>query len=257
MSVVLVEEKGTIATLRLNRPEVRNALNPETLQTLKAELDRLAAKCETRCLVIAGSEEAFCAGADLKAGIDASKGLGAVLDAYYHPLVESLIAFPAPTIAVVEGVATGAGLSLALLCDMVLVEEGARLSLRFSQIGLVPDTGASWTVPQRIGHARAMALMLTGKEISGKEAEKIGLVAASYSTSDLWPTAHGLAFMLSQGATATLVRIRKALMGAQSNSLIEQLALEAELQTEAGAAPDFAEAIAAFMAKRPPVFSGK
>jgi 2-(1,2-epoxy-1,2-dihydrophenyl)acetyl-CoA isomerase len=252
-----IEQAGSIVTLRLNRPEVRNALNHALLARLKSALDDLASSGSVRALILTGNAQAFSAGADLKSGLDNPQDLGEVLDEHYHPLVQSLIDFPAPTIAKVEGVATGAGLSLALLCDVGLVAEDARISLRFSQIGLVPDTGATWTVPRLIGHARAMALMLTGAEITGKEAAKMGMFAQHAPTANLDHMVNATAAHLATGATSTLVRIRKALLQSNQNTLEQQLALEGQLQTEAGKTEDFASAIAAFAQKRPPIFTGK
>ena len=252
-----IEER--VATITLNRPERLNSFNPEMHLALRAALERAAR--ESRAILITGAGRGFCAGQDLSdrsvgAG-DAPPDIGGSIDLYYKPLVLQLKALSQPLICAVNGVAAGAGASLALACDMVFAARSASFIQAFAKIGLIPDTGGTWFLPHRIGHARAMGLALTGDKLPAETAEQWGLIWKCVPDEELMAIATAQARQFAAGPTRAYQRIKQAIQAAASNPLEDQLSVEREFMAELGLSADYREGVDAFMNKRPPVFTGK
>ena len=257
-----VTQEGAVRTLTLNRPEALNSLNTPLLEGLLGALQRAGSDAAVRCIVITGEGRAFCAGQDLSdplvapdATPDATpKDLAELLERHYAPLVERLRTMPVPTLASVNGVAAGAGASLALNCDLVLAARSARFIQAFVKIGLLPDSGATWLLPRLVGRGRALGLAMLGDALQADEAERIGLIWRSVDDGALTEKTQALAHRLAALPTRALVATRAAIDAAQGLSLTEAVAAEARLQSVLGAAHDFSEGLAAFAGRRPPVF---
>ena len=264
-SLVLSAQQGAVLTLTLNRPESLNSFTSALHRQLMAALDAAAADAAVRCLVITGAGRGFCAGQDLSDPMVAPqpdpaavpKDLGAVIDDYYRPLVLRLRSMPMPVVAAVNGVAAGAGANLALACDIVLAGRSASFIQAFSKIGLIPDSGGTWLLPRLVGRARALGLALLGDKLPAAEAERIGLIWRCVDDTALADAALSLASRLAARSTRGLVATRHAFDAAQALSLDVALVEEARLQHELGFAHDYQEGIAAFMAKRAPVFTDR
>jgi 2-(1,2-epoxy-1,2-dihydrophenyl)acetyl-CoA isomerase len=254
---VLVTDHGDWVEITLNRPDRLNSFNDAMHLALRAALDAAASK---RAVLLTGAGRAFCAGQDLSdrdpARMDGPPDLSATLRNFYNPLIRQIRALDAPVICAVNGVAAGAGANVALACDLVLAAEGASFIQSFCNVGLVPDAGGTWTLTHRLGEARAKALALTGERLSARMAADWGLIWKAVPDAALMEEARALAARLSQGPTFGLARTKHAINAAGANDLDAQLDLEAELQGRCGAHPDYAEGVAAFLAKRPPAFRG-
>lgn len=258
---------GPVARLTLNRPDKLNAFTGEMHAELRDALDKLQAgggECgQARVLVLAASGKGFCAGQDLADPEIAFRpgepppSLGDVVERNYAPLVDRLTRLRVPTVAAVQGVAAGAGLSLALACDMVIAAESASFMLPFAKIGLIPDTGASWAVPQRIGLARAMGLALTGHKLAAAKAAEWGLIWECVANGALEPAVDALTQQLAALPTHAIVRTRQAMLAAHAQSIAQHLAYEGLLMHELGRSADYAEGVAAFLEKRAPNFKGR
>ena len=183
--------------------------------------------------------------------------IGNVVEANYKPLVLRLQNLRVPTIAAVNGIAAGAGASVALACDLVVAAKSASFLQAFSKIGLVPDTGGTWFLPQRVGMARAMGLALLAEKLPAEKAAEWGLIWAAVADADFAATVDGLATQLSTAPTKALVRTRQALHAAPGHTLEQQLSFEGSFMRELGWSPDYAEGVAAFMEKRAPKFTGE
>lgn len=261
MPSVLASLDAGVLTLTLNRPEKLNAFNPEMHQALRQGLERAADQTEVRAVILTGAGRGFCAGQDLSerdvsagaAPIDLSVSLGS----HYNPLVRRLRALPKPIVCAVNGVAAGAGVNIALACDIVLAARSARFVQAFSRIGLVPDSGGTYFLPRLVGTARAMGLALLAESISAEQAEEWGLIWKAVSDDRLGAEAATLAERLSRGPTKGFGLLKKALYASSGNSLDAQLDLERDLQREAGLSEDYREGVTAFKEKREPKFSGK
>ena len=252
---------AAVATLTLNRPDKLNSFNGAMHAELRDALDAVQADKTIRVLVITGAGRGFCAGQDL-ADPDMALGhlqpdIGNVVEANYKPLVLRLQNLRVPTVAMVNGIAAGAGASLALACDLVIAGKSASFLQAFSKIGLVPDTGGTWFLPQRIGMARAMGLALLADKLPAEKAAEWGLIWQAVEDADLAATVGKLAAQLASMPTKALVRTRQALHAAPSHTLEQQLSMEAGFMRELGWSPDFAEGVTAFMEKRPPQFTGQ
>ena len=245
-----------IATLTLNRPETINGLN-STLrrEVLDAVID---AGQKARALVITGAGKGFCSGQDLT---DVSSienlDLDAVLRDEYVPMLNAIYDCPIPTIAAVNGPAAGAGANLALAPDIVIAKEGAFFQQGFANIGLIPDAGGTYWLPRQVGFARAMGAALFAERISGREAADMGMIFEAVPDDEFDAHVAKRAAHLAQGPTGTYKLIKQAVRQSYDNSLLEQLALEGELQNIAGASSDFSEGVAAFLEKRKPKFTGQ
>ena len=258
---ILFTTQDGIARLTLNRPDKLNSFTGAMHAELRDALDRIQADKTMRVLVITGAGRAFCAGQDL-ADPDMAVGatmpdVGNVVEQNYKPLILRLQNLRVPTVAMVNGVAAGAGASLALACDLVIAGKGASFLQAFSKIGLVPDTGGTWFLPQRVGMARAMGLAMLADKLPAEKAAEWGLIWQAVEDADLAATVDKLATQLSTMPTKALVRTRQALHAAPTHTLEQQLSMEGGFMRELGWSPDFAEGVAAFMEKRAPRFTGQ
>ncbi|MEV0311578.1 enoyl-CoA hydratase-related protein [Nonomuraea fuscirosea] len=249
-----------VATVTLDRPEAMNSLTAETKQELLAGLRRAAADRAVRAVLLTGSGRAFCAGQDLRehaANLEAGRGLADTVRAHYNPIVELIATMAKPVVAAVNGVAAGAGASLAFACDLRVASEKAKFALAFAGIGLAPDTGASWTLQRLVGPGRAAELMLLGEALDAARALELGLVTRVVPPGEVLKTAQDLAVRLAQGPTLAYAATKRALAYAATHSLPDSLALEAELQDECVATRDHREATRAFLAKEVPAFNAE
>jgi 2-(1,2-epoxy-1,2-dihydrophenyl)acetyl-CoA isomerase len=257
---ILVSRKGDVTTLTLNRPERINAFNVEMHARLREAIAGVAGD-GTRCLVITGAGKGFCAGQDLSDRVrkpgDPPPDLGESLDARYNPLIRGLKALPMPVIAAVNGIAAGAGANLALACDIVVAARSASFVQSFAKVGLIPDSGGTWTLPRLVGQARALGLMMLGDKISAEQAEQWGMIWQCVDDADLDAHVYGMAAKLAAAPTRGLALMKQALQCSAANTLDTQLDLERDLQREAGRSHDYQEGVAAFMGKRPPNFEGR
>lgn len=257
---ILYESADGVARLTLNRPERLNSLDGAMHAELRDALARVAAD-GSRVLVVTGAGRGFCAGQDLgerQAAPGAERAdLGASIERNYKPLVLTLRSLPLPTVAAVNGVAAGAGASLALACDLVVAAASASFIQAFSRLGLVPDSGATWFLPRLVGRARALGLAMLGERLSAADAADWGLIWRCVDDASFAGFVDGLARSLAAGPTRGLVRTRVAMDAGATATLAAQLDLERDLQRELGYTDDYAEGVAAFASRREPRFSGR
>lgn len=258
---ILSEVEQGVMTITLNRPDRLNSFNDLMHQQLAACLTQAERDDNVRCLLITGAGRGFCAGQDLNdRNVDPSgpaPDLGLSVERFYNPLVRRLAALPKPVIAAVNGVAAGAGATLALGCDIVLAARSANFVMAFSKLGLVPDCGGSWFLPRVAGRARAMGLALLGEKLSAEQAAQWGMIWQQVEDAELADTSRQLARHLATQPTFGLGLIKKALQVSETNGLDAQLDLERDYQRLAGRSDDYREGVSAFLTKRPPQFSGK
>ncbi len=254
---ILVEAQPGYRLITLNRPERLNALTVEMAEALSAALDAAAAEESCRALLLTGAGRAFCAGQDLTAIVGkAPADLARLLD-HYNPLIRKLRALAVPVVCAVNGVAAGAGANLALACDIVLAARGASFVQPFARIGLIPDCGGTWLLPRLVGMARARALSMLAEPVAAATAAEWGMIWQVVEDDRLMAEARALAARLASAATLGLALTKRALDAAEANDFDHQLDLERDLQAEAAISPDHAEGVRAFLAKRPPVFTGR
>ena len=259
---VLYETDGPVAILTLNRPQALNSFTRQMHHDLWAALDRVEADESVRALVITGAGRGFCAGADLsefdfREGPDIMHRAdpGPVIDEAFNPTTRRLVDVSVPTICAVNGVAAGAGASLVMTCDIAIAAPGASFIQAFSKIGLVPDSGGTWLLPQRIGLALAMGLALTGDKLSAADAKSMGMIWDVQE--DALGTAKAMAQRLAAMPTKALIATRHLLRNAHTHTLHEQLDLERDVQSRLGFTHDYIEGVTAFLQKRSPEFKGK
>ncbi|WP_454732326.1 MULTISPECIES: enoyl-CoA hydratase-related protein [Cupriavidus] len=256
-SPVLYHAAEGVATITLNRPDVLNALNAELLAELRAAVERAAQDDAVRALVLTGNGRGFCAGADLAGRQGEMKDSGTLLRERYHPIILALRSMPKPVVTSVNGVAAGAGMSLALAGDVVLAGRSASFLQAFSKIGLVPDAGSTYFLPRYAGEMRARALAILAEKIDAEEAHRIGLVWKVHADDALAAETARLAAHLAQMPTFAYGLIKEALNASFGSNLPDQLEREASLQTRASGSQDFKEGVAAFLEKRKPQFKGR
>jgi 2-(1,2-epoxy-1,2-dihydrophenyl)acetyl-CoA isomerase len=255
---ILFEVDQGVARITLNRPDVLNSIHTAMSGEIQEALGRAAREREIRALLLTGTGRGFCAGQDL----DEVRPGGTVKDFAAHarnaytPIVRGLRALEKPVICAVNGVAAGAGANLALACDLVLAAEEASFVQVFAKIGLVPDTGGSFFLPRLVGMARATALAMLAEKITAAQAVDIGLIYRACPAASLDEEASKLAVHLATQPTLGLGLTKRLLNASWVNDLETQLELEAECQGAAGRSADYAEGVAAFLAKRKPVFTG-
>ncbi|HEY3261332.1 MAG TPA: enoyl-CoA hydratase-related protein [Pseudonocardiaceae bacterium] len=259
--VLLVDDAGGVRTLTLNRPDAYNSFTAELKETLLAELRWAAGEPTVRAVVITGAGRAFSAGQDLREHVEVLNADGdapmRTVDEHYNPLVRALTTMPKPVIAAVNGTAAGAGASLAFACDLRIAAESAKFLLAFAGVGLSADTGASWTLPRLVGYGRAMEMMLLGQPVTAPEALRIGMVNRVVPDGTALAAASELAVSLAAGPTTAYARIKEAMLAAAGAELEQALAIESRSQAELAQTADHREAVQAFVAKRPPSFSGR
>ncbi len=257
---LLIEPREGYRRLVLNRPEKINALNGALLEGLIQALDDAAADPGCRALLITGTGRGFCAGQDLGEVPEGGAVIldpGAVIERLYNPLIRRLRAIPLPVVCAVNGIAAGAGASLALACDIVLAARSAKFIQAFVRIGLVPDSGGTFFLPHLVGAARARALAMLGEPVGAEQAEAWGMIWRAVDDEALAGEAERLTAHLATQPTQAIALIKRALDAAESNGLDAQLALERDLQCQAARTPDCAEGVRAFLEKRPPRFTGQ
>lgn len=256
--LVLHDREGSVATITLNRPDVLNALNEPLACALLEEIERASADPRIRAVVLTGAGRGFSAGADLASvPPDAAIDLGALLRRRYHPMILAIRSMPKPVVCAVNGVAAGAGMSIALAADIVLAARSASFVQAFAKIGLVPDAGSTWLLPRLVGEARARALALLGERIDAETALRFGMIWQVFDDGELLPSAQRLASHLATQPTRAHALIKQAFDGSTERSLAAQLEHEAGLQAQAGRTEDFREGVAAFLERRAPVFRGR
>jgi 2-(1,2-epoxy-1,2-dihydrophenyl)acetyl-CoA isomerase len=251
-----VERDGGVATLTLDRPDALNAQTRASRRALVRDLRALSADAAVRCVVLTGAGRAFCAGQDLREP-DALVDVDVMIRETYIPIVEALVGMPKPVVAAINGAAVGAGLSIALACDLRYMADDAVLMLAFSNIGLVPDCGGTTLLLRAVGHARAFELAATGRRVQAGEALALGLVQRVLPRDEVLPAAQGLAAELAARPTLALAWTKRLLRAAEQSTLADVMELEAQLQASAVATHDHAEGVAAFLEKREPRFEGR
>lgn len=259
-STIIFAEDQAVASITLNRPDKLNSFNTTMHGELRHALKRVRATGTARCLLLTGAGRGFCAGQDLSDRVmgegAAAPDLAHTLATLYNPLVMTLRDLPMPVVCAVNGVAAGAGANLALGCDIVLAARSASFIQAFCRLGLVPDCGGTYLLPRLAGAARAMGLAMLGDKLSAEQAANWGLIWKVVDDDKLSGEASSLARHLATQPTRGLALIKKAIHASPSNTLEEQLAMEASLQREAGRTADYREGVAAFMGKRPANFTG-
>jgi 2-(1,2-epoxy-1,2-dihydrophenyl)acetyl-CoA isomerase len=247
-----------VATITLDRPDALNALTIPLKHELLAALDRAASDTEVRAIVVTGAGRAFCAGQDLRERLEpGAPPLDVELRERYNPIILAMHRLDKPIVGAINGVAAGAGASLAFACDVRVAAEGASFLLAFGRIGLIPDSGATWFLPRLVGAARAAELALLGESLSAADAERIGLVTRVVPGDTLLAEASAVAARLAAMAPRAVSLTKRALGSTWTATLEAQLETEATLQGIAGATGDHAEGLAAFVEKRAPRFTGE
>ena len=258
-TIEFVIEDG-LARLTFNRPDRLNSFNAQMHEEVRATMQTVQRDDRIRCLLISGNGRAFCAGQDLSdrdvAPGDDAPDLGETLERKYNPLIRSLVTLEKPVVCAVNGVAAGAGANIALACDIVIAAESAKFIQSFCSIGLVPDSGGTWTLPRLAGRARALGMALLGERISARQAEDWGMIWKCVADDDLASTTEQMARHLATRPTRGLGLIKRAMLASSDNSLDDQLDLERDLQQLAGRSEDYREGVSAFMDKREPEFKG-
>ena len=257
---ILYDADQGVATITLNRPDVLNAFNRAMAAEVRQAFSAAGADPGVRAVLMTGAGRAFCAGQDLAEAMPKegpAPDLGDIVARGYNPIVRTIRQLDKPVVCAVNGVAAGAGANLAFACDFVLASSDASFGQSFSKIGLVPDTGGTFFLPRLVGMARATALMMLADKVTAQEAVTMGLILRVIDAPNLLTEATALARKLAQQPTRGLGLIKRALNASATNGLDEQLALEAQLQAEAGSTADYREGVRAFLEKRPPVFVGR
>ena len=256
---IQITDANNVRTIALNRPDAMNSVNGAMTKELAKELKGIAREKSVRCLVLTGAGKAFCVGQDLKEATAGKQPMdfAARLRAGYNPVVEALAHLRVPTIASINGAAAGAGWSLALACDYRIASSRVKFVSAFSNIGLVPDSAMTWTLPRLVGYAKALEIAWMSEPITAETAQQWGLVNRVVEDENLAAETAKLAESLARRATKGLVLTRQAMMAGMTNDIGTQLEYEAMLQSIAGQSKDYAEGVKAFIEKRQPEFAGE
>ena len=252
---------GAIATITLNRPQAMNSLDTPTKELLLETVLRAAADPAVRCVVLTGSGRAFCVGQDLREHVDnlATQTVDQVwstVERHYAPTVLAIHSMDKPVIAAVNGVAAGAGMSLALACDVRIAADTASFNTAFTAIGLSCDTGISWTLPRLVGTTKAMDLLLMPRKIDSAEALAIGLLTSVVPAAELTEAVGALAARLASGPTRAYAAVKRSVSYAATRPLDEVVAFEGTMMAWTGDSTDHRNAVASFVAKQEPTFEG-
>ena len=257
---ILVEvDAGTgVATITLNRPEALNALTVPMKQALLAAWRRMERDAAVRAVILTGSGRGFCAGQDLRERLQPDAApLGVEVRERYNPIIRAMRGLAKPIVAAINGVAAGAGASLAMAADIRIASEAATFALAFGRVGLVPDSGATWFLPRLVGVTRATELALLGDPVSAADALRLGLVGRVVPADELATEARSVAARLAAGAPRAIALTKRALNTTWVRDLDAALEYEAHIQDAAGRTKDHAEGLAAFLEKRSPRFTGE
>jgi len=259
---ILYERGGGVLKITLNRPDKLNAFTDTMLDELIEAFKRADDDSSVRVVVLTGAGRGFCPGQDLASAVERGAGSGNFsysdhLRAHYNPLILGMRTLTKPIIAAINGVAAGAGMSLALACDYRIAAEGAAFIQAFVKVGLIPDSGSTWMLPRLIGRTRALDMMLSGRKVSAQEALEMGLVNVVVPNEQLMDTVNQVAGEFANAPTKTIGYIKQAVEFASHSTLEDALNKEAELQDMAASTADHSEGITAFVEKRPAQFNGK
>ncbi len=258
MPSILFTIKDAVAIITLNRPEKFNSFNREMALLLQKVLDDCAADKNIRAIYLTGNGKAFCAGQDLgELTGENPPGFEVILAEHYNPIITRIRNIEKPVVCAVNGVAAGAGANIALCCDIVVATASASFIQAFSKIGLVPDSGGTFTLPRLIGFQKASALMMLGDKVTATEAERMGMIYKVLSEENFSEESLKIAVTLSQMPTKGLAYTKLALNASLNNTLEEQLKKEDELQFKAANTYDYNEGVASFIEKRTPRFKGE
>ena len=254
---ILFERVGPVAVLTLNRPEALNALTFDMMQEVKEALDQVESDRAIRALIITGAGRGFCSGQDLKSRAAPDADIVQVyMESFYRP-ISGIRRCRVPVITAINGVAAGAGFSLALTGDILLASRSAKFIQLFSGVGLIPDIGSTYLLPRAIGRTRALRMMMTSEPLSAEMALSWGVVSECFDDADLLPAAPALAARLAVGATKALVAIRHLVDEGDGQDFEGQFRRELEVQQEMRASCDAREGVAAFIERRRAVFRGE
>ena len=257
MSSILFEIKDSIGFITLNRPDKLNSFNREMALLMQEALD----KCKDsvlRCVYITGAGKGFSAGQDLAEVVDPKgPGMGRILSEHYNPIVTRIRKLEKPVIAAVNGVAAGAGANIALCCDIVMAAQSASFIQAFSKIGLIPDSGGTFTLPRLIGWQKASALMMLGEKVTAADAERMGMIYKVFADDVFTENAMLIAYYLAKMPTKGLAYTKQVLNNSIVNSWEEQLKNEDIFQQRAAQTADYKEGVQAFLEKRQPNFKGE
>jgi len=256
MSSIILESKDSVLRIALNRPDSLNAFTSEMLMELQGAF-REAQSDEVRCVVLTGAGKGFCSGQDLKDFEKEKKTFKEALEEKYNPLIRQMIGLPKPIICGINGVAAGAGLSLALACDFRIAVESAQLIEVFINIGLVPDSGSTFTLPRMAGITKAFQMCTTGERISATEAKRLGIINVVVQNREVLEAAmHKYSKKFAAAPTKAIGMIKNLLNTSYESSINEALKYEAVMQNIAGESADYKEGVASFLEKRKPKFKG-
>jgi len=259
---VRYETKDGVATITLNRPDAMNGLDVATKEALLGAVREAAADDAVRCVVLTGSGRAFCVGQDLKEHITIlessdAESLFRTVEEHYNPIVTAIATMPKPVVAAVNGVAAGAGASLAFACDFRVLTEAAGFNLAFTGVALSCDTGSSWTLPRLVGRAKALELLYFPRTIGSAESLELGLATTVATADDFEAEVGKLARRLADGPTVSYGAIRRSVEFSSGHGFAESLEFEGSMMTLTGGTEDHRNAVAAFVKKEKPTFSGR
>jgi 2-(1,2-epoxy-1,2-dihydrophenyl)acetyl-CoA isomerase len=261
-SPVLYAVEGGVATITLNRPEGMNSLDTATKDALLAAIEKAASDDAVRCVVITGTGRAFCVGQDLREHItsitsQSLEEVWATVDKHYSPIALGIATMPKPVIAAVNGVAAGAGLSIALACDLRIASDQAGFNTAFTGVALSCDTGSSWTLPRLIGPTKALDLLLMPRTVDAVEALEIGLVTRVVPEDEFAEQVDAVAASLAVGPTLAYASVKQSVAFAATHDLAEALAFESQMMARTGSSADHRTAVQAFIDKQQPTYEGR
>ena len=258
---IAVKREGGLAIVTLNRPDRLNSFTAAMHEELADALATIADDASVRTVLLTGAGRGFCAGQDLSDRAVSPDGeavdLGKTVQLHWAPLIRRITSLDKPVVCAVNGVAAGAGASVALACDVVFAARSAKFIQSFANIGLIPDSGGTWVLPRLVGQARALGLALTGEPLSADDAVAWGLIWKAVDDAELMEQARALATRFAQGPTRGLAATKRLLRSSFGRSLDDALDLERNTMRELGFSADYQEGVAAFMAKRKPAFTGQ